>query len=98
MELKKRKQGRDYTIDEMMYLINYCFITGSSGESYVITNTSFKESHKRIIVCDAKYELDDEEYDLMKNYYGSTILEAVTNCFNDRENHPIYAPKAVLDG
>ena len=98
MALKKRKQGKSYTIDEMMFLINYRFITGSSGESYVISNTAFKESDKKIIICDAKYELDDEDYDFMKNYYGSTILEAVTNCFNDRENHDIYDSKAVLDG
>ena len=99
MALKKRKQGKSYTIDEMMFLINYRFITGSSGESYVISNTSFKESYKRIIICDAKYyELENEDYDSMKNYYGSTILEAVTNCFNDRENHDIYDSKAVLDG
>lgn len=96
MALKKRKQGRDYTIDQMMYLINHSFINGSSEESYVISNTAYKEPHKKIVICDAKYETEDEDYDLMKNYYGSTILEAVTNCFNDRENHEIYDENAVL--
>ena len=96
MELKKRKKGKDYTIDQMMHLINYKFINGLSEDSYVISNTAYKENHKRIIICDAKYETEDEEYDLMKNYYGSTILEAVTDCFADRENHPIYAEGAIL--
>jgi hypothetical protein len=98
MALKKRKQGRDYTIDEMMYLINYKFIIGTSGESYVISNTAHKESHKKIIICDAKYESDDDDYSSMDNYFGNTILEAVTNCFNDRENHEIYDKNASLDG
>jgi hypothetical protein len=96
MELKKRKKGKDYTIDQMMHLINYKFINGTSEESYVISNTAYKEPHKRIIICDAKYEAYEGDGDLMYNYYGSTILEAVTACFADRENHPIYAVDAVL--
>lgn len=96
MELKKRKKGKDYTIDQMMHLINYKFINGISEDSYVISNTAYRESHKRIIICDAKYEAYEGDGDLMYNYYGSTIKEAVTACFADRENHKIYAEDAIL--
>ena len=96
MALKERKTGRDYSLDEMMYMINYNFITKTETEpilNYTIQATSWQDADERWLVCDSR----DEEYvsdGRLEDYYGSTILEAVTLCFNDRQNHSIYNASA----
>lgn len=100
MELK-RKKGREYTLDEMMYLINYNFITGVHQEdalSFTISSTCFSSKEKRWIVCDSREDQDKygEHQDVLPTYYGETTLEAVEKCFKDRKNHSIYRKDAKL--
>ena len=107
MGLLKRRVARAYSIDEMLFLINYDFIeSGRSGKMkqghtphYVIGPTCFAGLEKRWLLADSRDEIDgDVVEDELDSYYGSTIEEAVTACFIDRKNHGIYRIDAKLDG
>ena len=103
----KRKAARAYSIDEMLFLINYDFIeSGRSGNMngehvphYIISPTCFVSLEKKWLICDSR---DNGEglslIDELDSYYGATIEEAVTACFTDRRNHSIYRIDARLDG
>ena len=97
MELRERKKAREFSIDEMMTMINHRFITGSETDvlNYAIASTTWKGGEKALIVMDSRDEYDQEnninEDQKLKAYYGPTIKEAVSKCFNDRANHIIYA-------
>ena len=97
MALRERKKVKEYSIDEMMRIINYKF-TNTNHEhpipNYVIASTSWEEIQKSFIVCDSRDEDAEVEQDgpeRLAHYYGETIKEAVTKCFDDRINHSIYS-------
>tara|TARA_R110000744_G_scaffold170914_2_gene289258 strand:- start:2839 stop:3159 length:321 start_codon:yes stop_codon:yes gene_type:complete len=103
----KRRVARAYSIDEMLFLINYDFIeSGRSGKMkqghtphYVIGPTCFAGLEKRWLLADSRDEIDgDVVEDELDSYYGATIEEVVTACFMDRKNHGIYRIDAKLDG
>ena len=103
----KRKAARAYSIDEMLFLINYDFIElGRAGKlikgscpHYVLGSTCFSSKDRKWIICDSRDNTEDTDIDdLLEVYYGSTIEEAITRCFMDRVNHSIYRIDAKLDG
>lgn len=97
MGLRERKKVRDYSIDDMMSMINHKFVTGAEVDvlNYVIGNTTWKGEEKAFIVMDSRDEYDTDgsiiEEGRLKPYFGYSIKEAVSKCFNDRANHIIYA-------
>ena len=103
----KRKAAKAYSIDEMLFLINYDFIElGRAGKlikgscpHYVLGSTCFSSKDRKWIICDSRDNTEDTDIDdLLEVYYGSTIEEVITRCFIDRENHSIYRIDAKLDG
>ena len=104
----KRKAARAYSIDEMLFLINYDFIErGRSGQLneagdhpyYVLGPTCFGSKDRQWIICDSRDNTENTDIDnLLEVYYGSTIEEVITKCFIDRVNHSIYRTDAKLDG
>jgi len=103
-----RRSARAYSIDEMLFLINYDFIeSGRTGKRranekypyYVLGPTCFSSQDRKYIMCDSRDNTESTDIDdLLKVYYGSTIEEAITKCFTDRSNHLIYRIDAKLDG
>jgi hypothetical protein len=83
MGLNKRKEEKSFSIDTMLAFVNYDFIHSPPSENtrhYVISPTCFVEKEKRWLLCDGR--ADDRSYnDLLPEYYGKTITEAVTKCF-----------------
>ena len=104
----KRRAARAYSIDEMLFLINYDFIErgrrGHLNEAgdhhyYVVGPTCFSSKDKKWIICDSRDNTENKDIDdLLEVYYGSTIEEVITKCFMDRGNHSIYRIDAKLDG
>jgi len=97
MALRERKKVKEYSIDEMMRIINCNFINTNHEHpipNYVISSTTWLEAQKSFIVCDSREEelkIEDGDPERLANYYGETIKEAVTKCFDDRINHSIYS-------
>ena len=104
----KRKAARAYSIDEMLFLINYDFIeSGRAGKMkdnenysyYVLGPTCFSCQDRKYMMCDSRDNTENTDIDgLLEVYYGSTIEEVITKCFMDRVNHLIYRIDAKLDG
>tara|TARA_R110000796_G_scaffold181330_1_gene297896 strand:+ start:38616 stop:39047 length:432 start_codon:yes stop_codon:yes gene_type:complete len=93
----KRRVEKNYSLDEMMYIINKHFIEQEKNRpsdiepirKFSIEPTCFKGDVQRWIVCDSRSTSSEVDHiaDLLPTYYGSTILESVTKCFMDRANH-----------
>tara|TARA_R110002049_G_scaffold25856_2_gene90400 strand:+ start:739 stop:1029 length:291 start_codon:yes stop_codon:yes gene_type:complete len=95
MALKTRKKRKEYTIEEMIKIVNLRFITEAAGSDVVpshftIGSACFEgEIDKIFIMCDSRENsYDPNQWDnMLPTYYGATILEVVTKCFEDRANH-----------
>lgn len=96
MALKERKIRKEYSLDEMMAVVNLTFITEGSGANiaplhFVITPTCLGGVKSLFLVCDSRenQDWDEEPDDLLPCYYGATLKEAITKCFDDRANHNV---------
>ena len=94
MALKARKKIKKYAIDDiddMIKIVNADFIrSGKQKRHFVITNTCFIKNDLRFMMCDSRESyLDTSQFitDKLPCYYGASIEEVVTKCFNDRANH-----------
>jgi hypothetical protein len=95
----KRRVEKSYSIEEMMNIINNDFIIkgisdhgDESQRIYVISSTCFQKDSKRFVMCDSRdndtaNEEGWEGTNLLKPYYGATIMEVITKCFVDIANH-----------
>jgi len=95
----KRKVEKSYSLDEMMYIVNKNFIENARNrpsdydtvERFAIEPTCHDRDEDRWIVCDSRATnaaaAIAHQPKLLPTYYGKTILEAVTRCFLDRDNH-----------
>jgi len=90
----KRREGRSYSVEEMMNSLNKEFIKGNRDSDsdttiYVISSTCFQDSSKRFLVCDSRdnESREEAESEWLSPHYGSTILEAVTKAFANRNSN-----------
>ena len=92
MALKVRMKTPELSIEEMFSTVNSEFIKNgkSNGDirHFVISPTTGFEDEKAYLVGDHRGDSDEIDHQL-QCYYGATIKEAVTNCFNDRHSHNI---------
>lgn len=86
----KRRVEKSYSLQEMMEIISRDFIQNVSSRHYILTPTCFKgQKHDadRWLMCDSRAISENGGgTDELPSYFGHTIIEAVTKCFNDRKN------------
>jgi hypothetical protein len=93
MALKKRKDKkpeRDYTIDEMFYMLNRSFIekqqtTNEHVPHYILSPTCHDEEDKRWLLQDSREDAEDDHYnDELPVFYGETIRDCIYKAFKHR--------------
>lgn len=93
MALKKRKDKkseRDYTIDEMFYMLNRNFIekqqiTNEHVPHYILSPTCHDEEDKRWLLQDSREDAEDDYYnDDLPVFYGETIRDCIYKAFKHR--------------
>tara|TARA_R100000541_G_scaffold13397_1_gene22364 strand:+ start:3529 stop:3819 length:291 start_codon:yes stop_codon:yes gene_type:complete len=92
----KRRVKKTYSVDEMLAILNKDFTKhGRNADSYdptySISTTCFEDDKQRFMLIDSRtdrHTVEDKPItDELKPFYGSTILEAITQAFSYRQKH-----------
>ncbi len=92
MALKKRKDKkseRDYTIDQMFYMLNRSFIEEQQISSehvphYILSPTCHDEEERRWLLQDSREDNEDSYYEGNEElplFYGKTIRDCIYKAF-----------------